>query len=149
MITYETFTKRRLSLQSYMNRIPDKHIDLDHYGFGKLILEGFDNLEFCGSVGCLAGWAQTQPEFREWLKKMYPWCKTKDNRIVNYPELLTYPLSDYLGIKYHSGLFVCRENYTVSPKEEIHDRLQALLNGVHDSPDVALLKEARPQETMA
>ena len=65
----DVFLKRRRLARDYWLNVPPAMVNLDLYGFDQLVNEGLG--QKCGSVGCLAGWLQTMPEFREWYKKAY------------------------------------------------------------------------------
>ena len=58
--------KRLQGFRDYWLNIPPGHVDLATVGGENLHLEGLDNLRNCYSVGCLAGWLTTMPEFRQW-----------------------------------------------------------------------------------
>lgn len=63
--------KRILGVRDFWLNVPPKRVEMSRIGDRQLILDGLDNLRHCEAIGCLAGWIQTMPEFRQWYKETY------------------------------------------------------------------------------
>ena len=102
--------KRLCGFRDYWLNIPPSHVNLQTTGIAFLRLEGLDNLRNCHSVGCLAGWLTTMPEFRHWFMETYQYSYS-ELRIALCGEVIP-PCYKYLfGIPSErpwGGLFACR-----------------------------------------
>ena len=102
--------KRLYGFRDYWLNIPPGHVNLQTTGIPFLRLEGLDNLRNCYSVGCLAGWLTTMPEFRHWLMETYQYGY-RELRIALCRGVIPLCYEYLFGTalqKPWNGLFACR-----------------------------------------
>jgi hypothetical protein len=113
--------------RNYWMNVPKDMVDLDKWGIRSLTNTGLS--QECGSVGCVAGWLQTMPEFREY----------KDKAKIDYL-FADDALAEWLGMT-ERITFALRKNLSIPQWEEGLQRLDALVKEAEDKVKEEMKRE--------